>query len=94
MRWEEALAEAKLMEVRSKLIAYELSYHYLAGGPALLSEREQTLRRSVASIPEGEKLPIDLCRDLLAWANAAHIAKRRLRWDLPPSWSNPELESR
>lgn len=94
MRWDEALTAAKLVDGRSKLVASALSYHYLNGGPALLSDREHKLRRVISSIPEGERLPPDLCRDLLAWADATSIAHRRSKWDLPPSWSDTGPESR
>lgn len=94
MRWEEALAAVNRIEARNKIAAYTLGYRYLTGGPALLSEREHVLRWTVFLIPEGEELPIDLGRDLFAWMTATSIAQRRLPWDLPPSWSDPEPESR
>ena len=94
MRWEEALAAAKSLNGRSSLIETTLSYHYLNGGPTLLTDRERALRRVISSIPDGGALPADLCRHLVAWEHAVYIAQRRSRWDLPPSWSTPEPEAR
>lgn len=94
MRWEEAFAAAHEAGGGSELLISALSYHYLNGGPIVLSERERTLRRLISSIPEGERLPNDLCRDLLAWATATSIAQRRSRWNLPSSWSGSEPQAR
>ncbi|HYH12574.1 MAG TPA: hypothetical protein VD789_09500 [Thermomicrobiales bacterium] len=94
MRWEEALAAATQIERQGQLMAMAsaLSYRYLNGGPELLLSRERVLRRVISLIPEGEALPAELCRDILAWMQATHIAQRRSRWDLPPTWSRPELD--
>lgn len=94
MRWEEAIALANQIAGWNKLAAYALSYHYLDCGPAELSKRERTLRQTVSLIREGEELPIDLGCDLFAWVTATSNAQRRLSWDLPPSWSDPESGSR
>lgn len=89
MRWETALAAANRIEAHGGLAASQLSYHYLGGGPALLAEWERSLRLTVASIPDGDEMPRELGRDLVAWGKTTAMAQRRLAWDLPSAWSTP-----
>jgi hypothetical protein len=91
VRWEEALAAAESPGVRCALAAHQLSYRYLHEGPVRLAEREGVLRRTVASMPHGTELPVQLRRDLLAWQKAIAMAHRRLPWDLPRAWSDTPL---
>jgi hypothetical protein len=93
MRWDEAMATARRIEGPNQLVVSALSYHYLKGGPAFLTDRERVLRRVIARIPAGETLPANICRDLLAWRQAIHIARRRSRWDLPASWFRQERDA-
>jgi hypothetical protein len=90
MRWEAALATARQLKRRHKLTALALGYQYLNEGPATLCDREQALRRLISSISEGEEIPNEICCDLIAWASAMHISRKRSLRDLPPPWSKSE----
>lgn len=86
MRWEDALAAASQIDVPVKLAAYELSYHYLEGGPDRLDEQEQDLRRRVSQRADGAEMSLELGRDLFAWMNASYMARRRRPGELPEVW--------
>jgi hypothetical protein len=94
MRWEVAITTAQYISGQTRLAASALTYQYLNGGPTLLREREQHLRRVVSSLPEDARMPDELRRDLMAWVAATAIAQRRPVFDLPPTWSTAVPEAR
>ena len=53
--------------------------------PALLAALKASLCETVAMLPVGGGLPVDLALDLFAWKNAAYMAPRRRDDDLPPA---------
>lgn len=83
---EAAITVAHHITGPTRLAASALTYQYLNGGPTLLREREQVLRRLVSSLPEDARLSDELLRDLIAWATATAIVQRRPASDLPPAW--------
>jgi len=77
MLWGDALQACEGLAFDAKLAAYTLSHTYLEDGPALLAALEASLWETVATLPAGDALPVDLALDIFAWKNAAFMARRR-----------------
>lgn len=89
MLWGEALNACGALDVRTKQVAYELSYDYLEAGPATLAQLEAELWGDVAALTAGAPLPDALALEVFAWKNAALMARRREDDELPPAWNDP-----
>lgn len=78
MLGEEALLTCEALEVRTKQVAYELSYVHLENGPIILTEFEAVLREAVSELSTSESSETEQGQDIFAWKYAAYMA---VRWD-------------
>jgi hypothetical protein len=93
MAWSDALERCKRLDVATKMLAYEMSYGYLDGGPTWMASLERELRDEVRRLDDGDELPDELGKTLFAWRNASYMARHRKPSDLPESWKTPTPSS-
>lgn len=93
MAWSDALERCERLALETKMLAYEMSYGYLDGGPTWMASLQRELREEVARLDAGATLPDELGKTLFAWKNADYMARHRHPSDLPESWKTPTPSS-
>jgi len=89
LSWGDALEHCEGLTMETKMLAYEMSYSYLDGGPTWMASLERELREEVARLDDGAPLPGELGKTLFTWKNATYMARRRSPSELPESWKTP-----
>jgi hypothetical protein len=90
LSWSDALERCEGLDTETKMLAYEMSYGYLDGGPAWMASLASELREEVTRLDASDELPEPLAKMCFAWKNATYMARNRHPLELPESWQKSD----